>query len=62
MHKLYTNKYVSLILANNYNLTIIWLNGAVGHAKGLIDSLSSFGCKLILRRDTIGNNACFLTL
>ena len=37
-------------LANEFNLTIVRIYGAAGHGKGLIDSMSSFGCKSILRR------------
>ena len=29
----------------------VWLYGAAGHGKGLIDAMSSFGVKAILRRD-----------
>ena len=57
----YKNKYAfDLIqqLANNYNFTIIRVYGPGDHVKGLIDSISSFGCKSILRRD-IGNDVWF---
>lgn len=40
-------------LANKYNVLIIWLYGAAGHGKGLIDAMLSFGVKLILRKDII---------
>ena len=38
-------------LADKYNCTIIRIYGAAGQGKGLIDAMSSFGVKSILRRD-----------
>ena len=46
-------------LANNYNFTVIRVYGPGAHVKGLIDSISSFCCKSILRRDIIGNDVWF---
>ena len=40
-------------LANKYNVRIVWLYGAAGHGKGLIDAMSSFGVKSILRKDIV---------
>ena len=42
------------ILSKNYNVKIIKIYGAAGHGKGLIDAMSSFEVKSILRRDVIG--------
>ena len=36
-----------------YNVRIIRLYGAAGHGKGLIDAMSSFGVKSILRKDIV---------
>ena len=46
-------------LANKFNTRIIRIYGAAGHAKGLIDAMSSFGVKAILRRDIIANDVWF---
>ena len=40
-------------LADKYNARIIRLYGAVGHGKGLIDAMSSFSVKSILRKDIV---------
>ena len=40
-------------LSDMYNIRIIRLYGAAGHGKGLIDAMSSFCVKSILRRDVI---------
>ena len=41
-------------LSNDDNVKIIRIYGAAGHGKGLIDAMSSFGVKSILRRDVVG--------
>ena len=41
-------------LSNDDNVKIIRIYGAAGHGKGLIDAMSHFGIKSILRRDVIG--------
>ena len=41
-------------LSNDDNVKIIRIYGAAGHGKGLIDAMSHFGVKSILRRDVIG--------
>ena len=46
-------------LADKYNCTIIRIYGAAGHGKGLIDAMSSFGVKAILRRDIISLDKWF---
>ena len=46
-------------LADKYNVRIIRLYGAAGHGKGLIDAMSAFGVKSILRRDIIGLDVWF---
>ena len=53
----YKNKYAfnsTQTLSNDYNVKIIRIYGAAGHGKGLIDAMSSFGVKSILRRDVVG--------
>ena len=40
-------------LADRFNVVIVRIFGAAGHRKGLIDAMSSFGVKSILRRDII---------
>ena len=46
-------------LANKYNSIIIRVYGAAGHGRGLIDDMSSFGVKGILRRSIIGKDIFF---
>ena len=46
-------------LSNDYNVKITRIYGAAGHGKGLIDVMSSFGVKSILRRDVIGLDQWF---
>ena len=46
-------------LANRYNVRIIRIYGAAGHEKGLIDAMSSFGVKSILRRDIVTQDCWF---
>ena len=41
-------------LAKKYNVRIIRIYGAAGHGKGVIDAMSSFGVKSILKKDIIG--------
>ena len=38
-------------LADRFNVVIVRILGVVGHEKGLIDAMSSFGVKSILRGD-----------
>ena len=47
------------ILSKNYNVKIIKIYGAAGHEKGLIDAMSSFEVKSVLRRDVIGLDQWF---
>ena len=46
-------------LADTYNMRIIRIYGAAGHGKGLIDAMSSFGVKSILRQNIIANDWWF---
>ena len=58
----YKNKYAFQSyqsLANDYNVRIVRIYGAAGHGKGLIDAMSCFGVKSILRRDIVGLNVWF---
>ena len=43
-------------LADEFNLRIIRTYGAAGHGKGIIDAMSSFGSKNILRHDIVTLN------
>ena len=46
-------------LADKYNVQVICLYGVAGHGKGLIDAISSFGVKSILRKDIVtGDRWC----
>ena len=40
-------------LADRFNVVIVRILGVVGHEKGLIDAMSSFGVKSILRGDIL---------
>ena len=58
----YKNKYAfesMQQLADDYNVKIVRIYGAAGHGKGLIDAMSSFGVKAILRRDIIAVDKWF---
>ena len=47
------------ILSNDYNIKIIRIYDAAGHGKGLINAMSSFGVKSILRFDIVGLDQWF---
>ena len=42
-------------LADKYNFTLLRVYGSAGHGKGVIDVISSFGVKNILRQSIITN-------
>ena len=46
-------------LADIYNVTVMRVYGAAGHGKSLIDAMSSFGVKNILRQSIITNDWWF---
>ena len=48
-------------LANEFNLRIIRTYGAAGHGKGVIDAMSSFGVKNVLRKDIVTHDVFFNT-
>ena len=55
----YKNKYAFgsyQRLADNFNCTIVKAYGAAGHGKGLVDAMSAFGVKSILRRAIVGED------
>ena len=55
----YKNKYAFFSmqqLADTYNCTILRTYGAAGHGKGVVDSMSPWGVKDILRRDIVGQD------
>ena len=46
-------------LALKYNITIFWFYGEAGHGRGLVDAMSSFGCKKILNQAIICEDVWF---
>ena len=40
-------------IAKKYGISIFWFYGAAGHGRGLVDAMSSFGCKGPLRKSII---------
>ena len=40
-------------LVNKYNVRPVWLYGAAGHGKGLIDAMPCFGVKSIFGKDIV---------
>ena len=48
-------------LAKDLNISIYWFYGTPGHGRGLIDAMSSFGCKQPLKRHILTNDAWFPT-
>ena len=46
-------------MADKYNVRIIRLCGAAGHDKGLIDAMSSFSVKSILRKDIVTGDVLY---
>ena len=46
-------------LAENYQLTIAWFYGVAGHGKGIVDAMSSFGCKKTLLQAILGKTNGF---
>ena len=49
------------LLSNEFNLRIIRTYGAAGHGKGVIDAMSSFGLKNVLRHNIVTQDAFFNT-
>ena len=48
--------YQMQVLAVKHNIDIFWFYGAAGHGKGLIDAMSSFGCKRQLRHAIVAED------
>ena len=48
-------------LARKYSITVAWFYGEPGHGKGLVDAMSSFGCKQPLRHSVISEDVWYLT-
>ena len=47
-------------ICKKYRISItvlVYIYGAAGHGKGLIDAMSAFGCKNLLRMDILGEDA-----
>ena len=60
----YKNKFAFGLLqnlSNEFNLRIIRTYGCAGHGKGIIDVMSSFGVKNVLRRDIVTQDVFFDT-
>ena len=50
-----TGKLILKQLAASWNCEIYWFYREAGHSCGLVDEISSFGCKKILREVTFGS-------
>ena len=46
-------------LASEFGITIVWFYGEPGHGRGLVDAMSSFGCKQQLRHEIVTNDNWF---
>ena len=46
-------------LASAFDIEIYWFYGEAGHGKGLVDAMSSFGCKKILHDDIVCDDKWF---
>ena len=58
----YKNKHAFRLyqkLADEFNLRIVRTYGAAGHGKGVIDAMSSYGAKNVLRHDIVTLDVLF---
>ena len=46
-------------LAKELGIKVVWFYGEPGHGRGLVDAMSSFGCKQQLRHEIITNDSWF---
>ena len=46
-------------IAAEFGITVVWFYGEPGHGRGLVDAMSSFGCKQQLRHEIVTNDAWF---
>ena len=46
-------------IAAEFGITAVWFYGEPGHGRGLVDAMSSFGCKQQLRHEIVTNDAWF---
>ena len=46
-------------LAVDLGIKVIWFYGEPGHSRGLVDAMSSFGCKLQLRNEIMTHDSWF---
>ena len=46
-------------IAAEFGITVVWFYGEPGHGGGLVDAMSSFGCKQQLCHEIVTNDACF---
>ena len=45
-------------IAAEFGITVVWFYSEPGHGHGLVDVMSSFGCKQQLRHEIVTNDAC----
>ena len=58
----YKSKYIFYNMkqfAYKYNIEVWWFYGEPGHGRGVVDGMSSFGCKVPLRDAVITNDMWF---
>ena len=46
-------------IAAEFGITVVWFYGEPGYGHGLVDAMSSFGCKQQLRHEIVTNDAWF---
>ena len=46
-------------LASDFGITVVWFYKKPGHGCGLVDAMSSFGCKQQLRHEIVNNDSWF---
>ena len=58
----YKSKYTFAklkMLAQKYQIVFAWFYGEAGHGRGLVDAMSSFGCKQQLKYEIVANDGWF---
>ena len=51
--------FYEMKLATEFGINIIWFYGEPGHGRGLVDAMSSFGCKQHLCHEIVTNDSWF---
>ena len=46
--------------SKEFQVLVAWFHGEAGHGRGLVDSMSSFGCKAVLHNAIVTSNLWFL--